>query len=546
MLGWLLASCATVVMPDGGPKDTTPPKPLNFEPQFGAVNFSSNKIVITFDEIIQLKDLNSNLVVSPQMKKNPEVLAQGKKLVIKLPDSLEANTTYSIFLGSSIINYTENLPLPKLQYVFSTGSLMDSLMFRGKVVNAFDLQGVEGAIVMLYKTDEDSIPMKSKPFYLTKTLANGDFELTNLSGGQYKVFALKDMNSNYIYDQPTEEIAFLDSLITPQINPDSLKLDSLTPKPILPEIRLKMFREIERKQTILSSKVINPNLVKIAFRLPADSMTVDVLKGKITGDEIYKVTTRNLDTVNLWLPSKAGDSLKIGVSAAGGFRDTLELVLNKKNKKNQADSLASKPAPLRYKNYANQMVPYFADLAIDFERPINKVDKSKISLLKLTDDRVDTIAFSTALADSVSADRLLIKAKLDEDSKYSLTILDSCVTSIFNETHDTIKSTFVTTKSRNYGNLKFVVDDSLKQKIIVHLIDAKGQTIREVFVKDSVAIFSNLEPTEYKLKVIFDANGNDKWDTGDYLKGIFPEKVVYFEKAINVRANWDIEERWIL
>ncbi len=546
LLALLFSACATVVIPDGGPKDTTPPKPLKFEPSNSSVNFTSKKIIITFDEIIQLKDLNANLVVSPQMKKAPEIIAQGKKLIIKLPDSLEANTTYNIFLGSSIINYTENIPLPKLQYVFSTGTTLDSLMFKGKIVNAFDLKGVDGAVVMLYTSDDDSLPLKSKPFYLTKTFANGEFELTNLSGGKYKIFALKDLNSNYIYDQSSEEIAFLDSLIAPEPNPDSLKLDSLTPRPVLPEIKLRMFKENEKKQTLLSNKVINQNLVTLVFRLPADSFGFDVVKGKISKHDIYKVVSRNLDSVNLWVPFSAGDSLKLNIFSSGNFRDTLDLVLKKKSRKPAQDSLASKPQKFRFKNYATAMIPYFSDLIIDFEKPIKRLDASMIKVVDITDSIPDTLKTSVFLADSVAADRVVIKVNLNEESKYSLIIPDSCVFNIFEETHDSIVSTFVTTKSRNYGNLKLNINHNFDHNLIINLIDSKGVLIAEKNLKDSLVEFKHLTPGEYKVKLIFDENSNGKWDTGNYMDGIFPERVIFLEKPLNIRANWDVEEKWVI
>jgi uncharacterized protein (DUF2141 family) len=55
-----------------------------------------------------------------------------------------------------------------------------------------------------------------------------------------------------------------------------------------------------------------------------------------------------------------------------------------------------------------------------------------------------------------------------------------------------------------------------------------------------------LPPATYTLKLIHDRNGNDKWDTGDYLAHRQPEAVAFYPASITIRSNFDVELTWDL
>jgi hypothetical protein len=55
-----------------------------------------------------------------------------------------------------------------------------------------------------------------------------------------------------------------------------------------------------------------------------------------------------------------------------------------------------------------------------------------------------------------------------------------------------------------------------------------------------------LEPSKYTLRVIYDANGNKEWDSGNFLERRQPEEVIYFPKEIDVRSNWDVDQTFDL
>src|SRR6187551_2417345 len=144
-------SCAIRVNPTGGDKDVLPPKVLHTVPENYSVNVKTNDVVIMFDEYIQLKDINTQLVVSPLLKYTPETHIRKKSLEIHFLDTLEPNTTYTMNFGNSIADNNEGNSLENYQFVFSTGSVVDSLKISGRVEFAFDHKKETGILAMIYK-----------------------------------------------------------------------------------------------------------------------------------------------------------------------------------------------------------------------------------------------------------------------------------------------------------------------------------------------------------------------------------------------------------
>ena len=100
-------SCANVGNPDGGPKDIEPPYVVKSEPAMNALNFTGRKVLLTFNELVVLKDLNKNFVVSPPLLREPVVKALGKVLSIDLNNDLQPNTTYTLYFGNAIVDNNE-------------------------------------------------------------------------------------------------------------------------------------------------------------------------------------------------------------------------------------------------------------------------------------------------------------------------------------------------------------------------------------------------------------------------------------------------------
>jgi hypothetical protein len=380
----LINSCAQQGQLTGGPKDETPPVVVSSVPPNFSTHFNAGSAEVVFDEYIQLKDIGKQLVISPPMAKKPDIKARGKVLTIKFKDSLQPDRTYAINFGNALVDLNEGNPYKNFQYVFSTGSTLDSLEASGKVVQAFDGKPADDVLVMLYAGTADSLPLKSIPLYISRTDKEGRFLLRNLASGSYKIFALKDGNNNYLFDQPTESVAFLDSLITPSVIRDTThpavpEKDTLAPADtlkaagektagakgrlkdlrgkmkqmrekspakrdtlakadsVLEEVNrhpgfrylpdsliMRMFTEVKPNQYLSGSDRLRRDEFRLQFNQPVDSLTLEFLNQPNDSVPVTLEWTGDPDTIDFWLPGpgEALDSLTAIIEFKG--YDSLE------------------------------------------------------------------------------------------------------------------------------------------------------------------------------------------------------------------------------
>ncbi len=102
-----------------------------------------------------------------------------------------------------------------------------------------------------------------------------------------------------------------------------------------------------------------------------------------------------------------------------------------------------------------------------------------------------------------------------------------------------------TRKIEDYGNIYLQILREDKDPFILELVDLKGNRLRrfEDANERDLYEFKYLLPGNYLFRYIRDQNGNKKWDTGNYLKKIQPEMVYYSPDTIELRANWEVNQR---
>ncbi|UEG50605.1 Ig-like domain-containing protein [Ferruginibacter lapsinanis] len=210
----LESGCAQIGAPTGGPKDSIPPTLVKAIPALNSTNVTDNKIVLTFDEYVDVKDVLTNVLVSPYPRINPVIEFKLKTVTVKLKDTLQPNTTYSIDFGNAIRDNNEGNPYKNFTYVFSTGRTIDTLQLSGKVIVANTGKTDSTFFAMLYRSMDDSAVQKRKPDYLAKLNAEGKFLFKNLSAGVYKLYALKDGDGSKTYNSTVESFAFLNGAVT--------------------------------------------------------------------------------------------------------------------------------------------------------------------------------------------------------------------------------------------------------------------------------------------------------------------------------------------
>lgn len=322
----LFLACARIGTPDGGPYDETPPKVVHTSPKFGAANEKNVKrVTIEFDEMVKIDNAMEKVVISPPQIQQPEIEANGRRITITLFDTLKSNMTYTIDFADAIVDNNEGNPYGDYAFTFSTGERVDTFQVSGHVLNAGNLEPIKGMLVGLYKIGEgeegDSISelpdsmFHTTPFErISRTDSRGHFVVKGLSPGQYRVFALKDLNQNYIYDQRAEMVAFSDRILStssrPDIRPDtvwhdSIHYDSIVYTPYThyypDDIILTAFESALQDRHLLKSE--RPILQKFSLYFTAGSDTLPRLTGlNFNTDGAFVIdASQHNDSIDYWI-----------------------------------------------------------------------------------------------------------------------------------------------------------------------------------------------------------------------------------------------------
>jgi uncharacterized protein (DUF2141 family) len=536
---WLLiGACANIVTPSGGPSDVTAPKVLKTTPLNNSKEFKETSFKIDFDEFVVIKDAATQVVVSPFMKEAPELKVRGKSVIVDFKDTLKPNTTYSIAFGNALTDLNAGNILADYRFTFSTGNTIDSLTLKGIVKNAFTQKAEPGVIVMLYDKNYDSIPYKETPFYISKTDEAGAFKFSSTKGGKFKLFAIKDANGDFLFSDPEEKIAFSDSLITPQPT-DTAKADSLRKNRVY---NLYLFDELPVKQRLLKASSGKYGRVVLIFRKPVEELLLKPLNANLPESWCIRDVNKTKDTITLWLKDPDKDSLVLQISDKNGILDTAELSLTKKSAKQtrgKGEDLANVALQASASN--NGTFDYYKPFLIQSTLPLAS---SKFQKIILTENK-DTVKAAFKYNDSINK-CVLVDYKWKEDAAYSLLVPAGTFTDIFGKSNDTLKIKFRTTSLSDYGNIKLsLTSTEINCNLIVQLITESDAVVQEKFsTLNDVMNFTYVAPGTYKIKVICDENQNKKWDTGDYMKKVQPEKVFVYPFAAIVKGNWDTDLEW--
>ncbi|WP_346883202.1 Ig-like domain-containing protein [uncultured Algibacter sp.] len=513
IIGLVSINCANRGTPDGGPKDVTPPTIVKSEPENYSTNFNGKEIKIYFDEYIKIKDLQKQLIISPPMKTQPDITPLGsasKYITIKIYDTLQPNTTYAFNFGNSITDNNEGNPYPYYRYVLSTGNYIDSLNVKGNIVDALKKQPETFVNVALYEVDStftDSIIYKDVPKYITNTLDSvTTFSIENIKSGKYMLMALKDGNGDNKFQQKTDQVAFHKNYI--EVPTDST-------------YTLRLFSEN------LDFKATRPKLLsgeKIAFGYEGDYKDMAIkMRSETPAEFEYRITKDpKTDSLNYWYkPRLKVDSLLFKVVSQPTFEKDYTVRISEQKR----DSLVVSALP-------SGTIGNNEPLKISGSTPLVGFDVSKISIV---DKDTLNISFTTDF-DSLN-NTYAFKFDKTEDNRYNMQVLPEAFTDFFDDKNDTLNFSINTRKASDYGYARFTLINA-KYPLIIQLTDAKGDVqVEQSVTKEGNIDFLDLLPGTYFIRVIHDENGNKKYDTGNYLKKLQPEKVSHF-KEVDIRANW--------
>lgn len=499
----------------GGAKDTLAPVLRRSVPENGAVNFNGKEVKLYFNEYIKLKNINKQLIVSPPMKNAPEILpyTASKFITIKLRDTLQPNTTYSFNFGQSIEDNNESNVLPDFRYVFSTGPYIDSLSLKATYRDALNLRNDQFVSVMLYEVNEkynDSTIYKEPPRYIVNSLeGSGVLQFENLRQGKYRLVAVKDANKNNRYDPKQDKIGFIKDFIT-------LPNDTL--------YQLELFKET------LPFKALKPtqasgNRAILPYEGQPKDLRYEVSRG---GKPIpFKVTQfPKKDSLQLWVGPVKNDSIAINVQQ---YKANNHFVLRMKDMPD--DSLT-----IRAERTGN--LPFREKFILNASTPLVNVDNSKIRFAGKD---------STAVAFTTKYDEFRQQLQFDferqPEEQYKITLLPGALTDFYEKSNPRQQYVFSTSATTEYGNLKVVLENVKRFPVIVELTDPEGKVLASHYSeKETVIDFLLVEPSKFNLRLIYDDNRDGAWTPGNYLEKRLSEEVVHFPAAIDVRANWDVEQ----
>lgn len=513
----LVQSCASIQQPDGGPKDSIPPKILSELPKNYTTNFRGNKIIIEFDEYFKLNNEYTEISISPYQEIPPIFRIKQKKLDIELKDTLEANTTYTINFGKGITDVNENNELKNYTYVFSTGNVIDSLQISGKVINSSDNKIVPEATVFIFPVERDTLFGKRRPALFTVTDTSGNFSLKNLKEDSYRIYALKEDGGDRIFNSPNEEIGFSTKDIL--LNKDTSG------------IILKLFKEIPEKFRVTERRIEKDGRLTFIFNKGIEKPSLRILEPNISNPIISY--SPKADTVLMWVKDLTFDSIKVQVNTDATPLDTITIKRNKRDTYTQNILYST--------NLSGNKLRPNTPLTLTFNVPIANLNKSKISLLQ------DSVPLKNFTIENINNDSRTFKVTHPWKVKkiYTLQFNEEAVTDIFGTTNKALKTDLELDEVENYGNLTIDIakQDSTKN-YIVQLLNEETNIIKETVVKTNSKINYPLIPNgKYLIKVIEDINKNGIFDTGNVKRREQPEKSWFFEKEIIIRPNWDREEK---
>jgi hypothetical protein len=565
---FMIAGCAKISSPSGGPKDKEPPVIVKSVPLNGSKNFSGKKIVITFNEFVTLDKISEKFMVSPPMTSKPVVSLKGKSVFIEYDEELTDSTTYTFNFQDAIRDLNEGNAINNYQFVFSTGPVIDSLSVTGNVFQANDLNPPESTLAALYIESDDSAFIKNIPAYISRADKNGYFRIDNVRPLKYKLYALKDVDNSKNFNLYDEEIAFLDSsvMVTTERNylpvtADTSKMKGSNLKSadtvlLQGEYKLFLFQHLKKQHYLTSSARSMPYKLNYALSLPPDTMGFDFIIPGASANSFFIERSKENDSIQIWLTDSTLYSRQMINSVirypytdtAGSTalrQDTVIMrFLTPRSPRGKSKLTIFKVNT----NISSGYLKPGQQIAFSSQTPFRKPDTSRIRLFELEGTNKIKLPFRMN-QDSLNSCLIKLTASLKQGKSY-LFIADSLsFGNIYGDQSDSTGNKFTVKNEDSFGKLVLNIKNYEGHRIIQLLTDSEKPVSEIQMVKDGKVEFPLLDRGKYLVRVVYDINSDGKWTTGDFFYGRQPEPVSYLPMEIDIKENffldfdWDISEK---
>lgn len=588
----LASSCASIGNPSGGPRDEDPPRFLGANPPLGAVEVTPEKATMTFDEIVNVKDAFTKVVVSPPSATVPRVSSLGRRVTVEFRDTLLPNTTYTVDFGDAIVDNNEGNKLENFIYTFSTGPVLDTLMVSGMVLDALTLEAPAGIYVGLHSNPADSAFRKNRFERIAKTKEDGSFVIGGLAPGRYRIYALDDRDGDMAWSSPDETLAFYDAVIEPgveeTVTTDTIRnlktgdIDTIVNRVrtrFLPNnILLRSYNTGYKQQYITKYEWPDTNRINLLFNAVADSLpkasliltdrtTIDLSDGAV----VERSATN--DTISYWLKDPrlmSADTLRLALTYFRAdsvynmmpVNDTLRLIKPKpvvrqskaKNNNKKKEEVAADTLPPPVPTFEMQAVfsrpeinrPFVFEVPV----PLDTFDLSGLHLEWKEDTLwkdVSDFDIGMVSADSLNPRRIRIEYPWKFETTYKVGVDTLAAENIYGIFNIPAAWEFKTRDESDYGTLTFNLSNMGSDSIprFVELLDASGRLARRMNLPEGNSVtFDYILAGKYNVRVVEDRNGNGIWDPGNFDLGIQPDVSYYYPETIELKQNWSQEIDW--
>lgn len=589
----LAVGCARMGQPDGGWYDDDPPRVIASTPKDQETGVTSQKVTIYFNEYIKLADATQKVIVSPPQLEMPEIKGAGKKIIVELKDSLKPNTTYTVDFSDAISDNNEDNPMGNYTFTFSTGEQIDTFEVAGYVLDASNLEPVKGILVGLYDNLSDSA-FKTKPLLrVSRTNGSGHFVIKGVAPGEYRVYALQDMDGNYVFNQKSEMMAYTHQIFKPSAAPDvrqdtiwrdSLHIDNIQ------QVKYTHFYPDDIILLAFQEVMTDRYLLKQPERTEANRFTIYFSYGnpqlpQIKGlnfnaeDAFILEASAKKDTLTYWLKDTTlvnQDTLRMELSylmtdSAGVLYtqvDTVDVLAKTSYEKRQKERKKAKEEwtkqqeklkkrgepydsimpvdPLRVIYHVTQQMDPDNRVTFEMPTPLAQCDTAAIHLYTKIDSLWYRTPFEFNRKDSTLRTYEFI-AEWQPDTEYSLEIDSAAFVDIYGYASETYKQGIKVRSMDEYATLLFQLSGVSDSTVIVELLDKSDKPINTVRADQNGSVeFFYLKPSIYYARAFIDRNDNGKWDTGNFDQDLQPEDMYYYPRSIECKAKFDITLSWNL
>lgn len=514
-------ACANQTSPEGGPKDTQPPRLLNSIPKNNGLNFRGKGILLEFNEFIKVNNPREQIIIVPTTGKKTVFKVSKNTLSIEPELPWLENTTYSIQLREGVQDITENNPAQNVYIAFSTGNVIDSLAIQGNITETFTEKIPEDMTVAVYSSDTFDI-QKHTPIYFTKADKAGKYKIQNLKPATYYVYAFNDKNKNLKVETKTERAGFLTTPI--RLTRDTARVEVQV---CLVDARPLRILNVRRSGTINH----------IRFNKPITDYT-------LSGHNYRHAFGDDQSQISVYLRAATTDSLKVQLTATDSVDNRLDTTL--------WIAAKNKAVPETFK-----LTPELAALTLEtdvlefsgtYTKPIHQIQHDSIYLQISKTLRLvlppTGFAFDSLRKKITFKSKIALPDTLQTDKNWQLIFAPG---SLLSAASDTLKRTtkgltFIDAEST--GTLVFSQITTKYKNYLIQLVDSKDRIVRQ-YVNPTKLTIDYLPPESFKIRAIIDANGNGKWDAGNVYQKREAEKIIYFKTPEGkyetpVRANWEV------